>query len=71
MEDEKKTAAEVLGIAPLNITAQDVLNALFNADDTVCFRVFDDKKHWSVQHTFRLHNEALREFDRILKAENK
>jgi len=44
MEDEKKTAAEVLGIAPLNITAQDVLNALFNADDTVCFRVFDDKK---------------------------
>ncbi|MDY5112305.1 MAG: DNA primase, partial [Bilifractor sp.] len=44
MEDEKKTVAEALGIAPLNITAQDVLNALFNADDTVCFRVFDDKK---------------------------
>lgn len=28
----------------LKITAQDVLNALFNADETVCFRVFDDKK---------------------------
>lgn len=27
--------------------------------------------NWSVQHTFRLHNEALREFDRILKAESK
>ena len=44
MEDEKKTAGETLGVVPLHITAQDVLNALFNADDTVCFRVFDDKK---------------------------
>ncbi|MCH4034727.1 MAG: phage/plasmid primase, P4 family [Lachnospiraceae bacterium] len=31
-------------MVPLNISAQDVLNALFNADETVCFRIFDDKK---------------------------
>lgn len=28
----------------MNISAQDVLLALFNPEDTVCFRVFDDKK---------------------------
>ena len=28
----------------MNVTAIDVLNALFNPTDTVCFRIFDDKK---------------------------
>ena len=28
----------------MTISAQDVLLALFNPSDTVCFRVFDDKK---------------------------
>ena len=73
MEDEKKTAGETLGVVPLHITAQDVLNALFNADDTVCFRVFDDKKRGifqgqklacvcsrytaSMEETLKKHNE--------------
>lgn len=39
MPDEKNTE-----LGPLKVTAQDVLNSLFNPDDTVCFRVFDDKK---------------------------
>lgn len=42
MEDEKKN--EQLSLTPLNISAQDILNAMFNPDDTVCLRVFDDKK---------------------------
>ena len=29
----------------MNIMATDVLNALFNPSDTVCFRIFDDKKN--------------------------
>jgi putative DNA primase/helicase len=33
-----------MDMVPLNISAQNVLNALFNADETVCFRIFDDKK---------------------------
>lgn len=28
----------------MDITAQEILNSLFNPNDTVCFRVFDDKK---------------------------
>ena len=28
----------------MNVSATDVLGALFNPTDTVCFRVFDDKK---------------------------
>lgn len=28
----------------MDVTAQDILNSLFNPNDTVCFRVFDDKK---------------------------
>lgn len=28
----------------MNVTVPDVLGALFNPADTVCFRVFDDKK---------------------------
>ena len=28
----------------MNVTVTDVLCALFNPTDTVCFRVFDDKK---------------------------
>lgn len=28
----------------MTISAQDILLALFNPQDTVCFRVFDDKK---------------------------
>ena len=28
----------------MNVTATDVLGALFNPTDTVCFRVFEDKK---------------------------
>lgn len=28
----------------MEISAQDILNSLFNANDTVCIRVFDDKK---------------------------
>ena len=28
----------------MNVTVSDVLSSLFNPDDTVCFRVFDDKK---------------------------
>ena len=35
---------EKMSLIPINVTVQDVLNALFNAEDTVCFRVFDDKK---------------------------
>ena len=27
----------------MNVTVSDVLSSLFNPDDTVCFRVFDDK----------------------------
>lgn len=41
-EDNKKT--EGLTLTPLNITAQDILNTMFNADETVCLRIFDDKK---------------------------
>lgn len=28
----------------MNISPQDVINALFNPDDTVCLRIFDDRK---------------------------
>ena len=28
----------------MNISAQDVINAIFNPDDTVCLRIFDDRK---------------------------
>ncbi len=28
----------------MNVTVTDVLGALFNPTDTICFRVFDDKK---------------------------
>ena len=28
----------------MNVTVTDVLGSLFNPTDTVCFRVFDDKK---------------------------
>ena len=28
----------------MNVTVSDVLGSLFNPEDTVCFRVFDDKK---------------------------
>ena len=28
----------------MNVTVPDVIGALFNPSDTVCFRVFDDKK---------------------------
>ena len=28
----------------MNISAQDVINALFSPDDIVCLRVFDDRK---------------------------
>ena len=28
----------------MDITAQEILNSLFNPDDKVCLRVFDDKK---------------------------
>ena len=45
MEDEKKTAGETLGGVPLHITAQDVLNALFNADDTDRQQFYDDMFH--------------------------
>ncbi len=29
----------------MNISAQDVINAIFNPDDTVCLRIFDDRKN--------------------------
>lgn len=29
----------------MEIRAQDILLSMFNPDDTVCFRVFDDKKN--------------------------
>lgn len=41
------------------------------------YLVFEDwsqiamELNWSVQHTFRLHNEALREFEKVLKLESK
>lgn len=28
----------------MNISAQDVINAIFHPDDTVCLRIFDDRK---------------------------
>ena len=28
----------------MNVTVTDVLSSLFNPTDTVCFRVFDDKR---------------------------
>ena len=28
----------------MNVTVPDVIGALFNPTDTVCFRIFDDKK---------------------------
>ena len=28
----------------MDITAQEILNSLFNPEDKVCLRVFDDKK---------------------------
>lgn len=59
----------------MTISAQDVLLALFNPQDTVCFRVFDDKKsgvfsgaklemeagkYASVETTLKSHNEKNR-----------
>ena len=59
----------------MNISAQDVLLALFNPEDTVCFRVFDDKKkgvfsgaklemeagkYASIEGTLKSHNEKNR-----------
>lgn len=41
------------------------------------YLVFEDwsqiamELNWSVQHTLRLHNEALREFEKVLKLESK
>ncbi len=59
----------------MDITAQDILNSLFNPNDTVCFRVFDDKKegifsgqklaiecgkYASIEKTLREHNALNR-----------
>ena len=59
----------------MTVSAQDVLLALFNPQDTVCFRVFDDKKsgvfsgaklemeagkYASVETTLKSHNEKNR-----------
>lgn len=59
----------------MTVSAQDVLLALFNPQDTVCFRVFDDKKsgvfsgakiemeagkYTSVETTLKSHNEKNR-----------
>lgn len=59
----------------MNISAQDVLLALFNPEDTVCFRVFDDKKkgvfsgaklemeagkYSAIEGTLKSHNEKNR-----------
>ena len=59
----------------MNISAQDVLLALFNPEDTVCFRVFDDKKkgvfsgaklemeagkYSAIEPTLKVHNEKNR-----------
>ena len=59
----------------MTISAQDVLLALFNPQDTVCFRVFDDKKNGvfsgaklemeagkyaTIEATLKSHNEKNR-----------
>jgi putative DNA primase/helicase len=59
----------------MNVTAEDVLSSLFNPTDTVCFRVFDDKKrgefpgakltcesgkYKSIEQTLRNHNSLDR-----------
>lgn len=59
----------------MNVTVPDVLGSLFNPTDTVCFRVFDDKKdgifqgaklscecgkYKSIEETLKNHNAANR-----------
>ena len=59
----------------MNVTATDVLGALFNPTDTVCFRVFEDKKtgvfrgaklscecgkYKSIEETLKNHNAMQR-----------
>lgn len=63
----------------MNISAQDVLLALFNPEDTVCFRVFDDKKkgvfsgaklemeagkYSAIEGTLMLHSQVGRRSDK-------
>ena len=59
----------------MNVTVTDVLGSLFNPTDTVCFRVFDDKKggvfqgsklscecgkYKSIEETLKNHNAMYR-----------
>lgn len=61
----------------MDIKAQDILNSLFNPNDTVCFRVFDDRKsgifsgqkysiecgkYASLEETLKEHNALNRGF---------
>ena len=59
----------------MDVTPQDILMSLFNPEDTVCFRIFDDKKRGifkgaklktqagkfsSIENTLKQHNKESR-----------
>lgn len=57
----------------MNIGAQDVLNALFNPSDNVCFRIFDDKKRGIFQGKKEdcICSQYTDKLEKVLKDHNK
>ena len=81
VEQEQEIDDEIDALVDLKAEIQHMVDKVPGIDHRLLlekrYLVFEDWSqiamdlNWSVQHTFRLHNEALREFDRILKAESK